>query len=72
VGDEVTFDRALVVVVEVLQGLAGGKAGVSDARLSAVRLAGRHLTLQAGDEELLVGPGLGASSLAEPPYGIVQ
>src|SRR5918993_675196 len=48
--------------VELVEALAGWEAGGADAGLTAVGLAGRHFPLQAGGEELLVAPGLPASS----------
>src|SRR5690625_1931218 len=56
VGDGFAFEAAGVVVVEVLQRLAGREAGGADASLSAVGFAGGDLALQAGGEEFLVGP----------------
>ena len=61
-----------MVVVEVLQGLAGGEAGGADAALAAVGLAGGYLALQAGGQELLVGPGIGPGALGEPGDGVAQ
>ena len=63
-GDHVAFEGALVVEVEVLEGLAGREPGGPDPDLAAVVLAGRDLALEAGGEELLVGPVLGAG-----PFG---
>ena len=57
--------RALVVEVEVLEGLAGREAGGPDAGLAAVVLAGRHLPLEAGGQELLVAPALGPGPLGQ-------
>jgi hypothetical protein len=48
--------------VELVEALAGWEAGGADAGLTAVGLAGRHFPLPAGGEELLVAPGLPASS----------
>ncbi len=56
VGDHVALEGALVVEVEVLEGLAGREPGGADADLTAVGLAGRDLAFEAGGEELLVGP----------------
>jgi hypothetical protein len=47
-----------VVVVEVLEGLAGREPGGADAALAAVVLAGGDLAFEAGSEELLMGPAL--------------
>ena len=60
VGDQVAFEAAGVVEVELLQRLAGREPGGADAALTAVGLPGGDLALQAGDQELLVRPGLGA------------
>jgi len=54
VGDQVAFETAGVVEVELFQGLAGGEAGGADAALPAVGFAGGDLALQAGDQELLM------------------
>jgi len=48
------FERAGVLVVELLQGLAGREPGGPDPALPAVGLPRRDFALQAGDEELLV------------------
>jgi len=45
VRDQLAFEAAGVVVVEVLQGLAGGEAGGADTALPAVGLAGGDLAL---------------------------
>ena len=66
VGDQVAFEAAGVVEVELLQALAGGEPGGADAALAAVGLPGGDLALQAGDQELLVGPGLGAGPFGQP------
>lgn len=55
VGDALAFKAA--GVVEVLQGLAGGKPGGADATFAAVGLAVGDLALQARSQELFVGPG---------------
>ena len=65
-GDLVAGQAAGVLEVEVLQGLAGREPGGADASFSAVGLAGGDLALQAGGQELFVGPGLGAGPLGEP------
>ena len=48
-----------MVEVELLEGLPGREPGGPDADLPAVGLAGGHLSLEAGGQELLVGPALG-------------
>ena len=53
------FSAAGMVEVELLQRLAGRETGGADAALPAVGFPGGDFPLQAGDEELLVGPGLG-------------
>jgi hypothetical protein len=45
--------------------LAGREAGGAHPGLSAMGLAGRDLALQAGGQELLVAPGLGAGPLGQ-------
>ena len=57
-GDQVAFESAGVVEVEVLEALAGREPGGADPSLAAVGLAGGDLPVQAGGEELLMGPGL--------------
>ena len=64
VGHHVPLEAALVVEVELLQGLAGRESGGPDADLPTVGLAGGHLPLQAGGQELLVGPVLSAARSA--------
>ena len=66
VGDDVAFEGALVVEVELVEGLAGREAGGADAELAAVGLAGGDLAFEAGGEELLVGPAVGAGPFGEP------
>src|SRR6185312_7218038 len=63
--DLVAFHRSLVVVVELLQTLAGREAGGPDPAFTTVGLAGGDLSLQAGGQELLVGPGLGSGPFGE-------
>ena len=72
VGDEFAFEAAGVVEVELLERLAGGEPGRADAALAAVGLPGGDLALQAGGQELLVGPGLGAGPFGEPVDRIAQ
>ena len=72
VRDRVAFEAAGVVEVELLQRLAGGEAGGADAAFAAVAFAGGDFALQAGDEELLVRPGLGAGAFGEPVDGLAQ
>ena len=72
VGDQVAFQSAGVVEVELLQALAGREPGGPDSALSAVGVAGGDLTLQAGRQVFLMGPGLGPSPLGEPGRRIAQ
>jgi hypothetical protein len=72
VGDEVSFRAPGVVEVELLQALAAWEPRGPDPALPAVGLPGGDLPLQAGDEELLVRPGIGASPLREPGYRLPQ
>src|SRR3954469_20950494 len=55
--DDVAFEAAGVVEVELLEALACREPGGADAALAAVRFAGGDLPLQASDQELLVAPG---------------
>jgi hypothetical protein len=65
VGEGLALEGALVLGVEVLEALAGGEAGGANAALTAVGFAGSDLALQAGGEELLVSPALGAGAFGE-------
>ena len=66
VGDLVAFEAAGMVEVEVLQRFAGREPGGSDPAFAAVGVAGGDLTLQAGGQELLMAPRLGAGPLGQP------
>jgi hypothetical protein len=68
----VAFQPAGVVEVELLQGLAGGESGGADAALAAVGLPCGDLALQAGGQELLVGPALGAGPLGKAGDRLAQ
>ena len=46
--------------------LAAGEPGGPDPSFAAVRVSGSDLTLQAGDQELLMRPRLGPGPLGEP------
>jgi len=72
VGDDLALEPAGVVEVELLEALAGGEPGGADAAFTAVALAGGNLTLQAGGEELLVGPGLAAGAFGQPGDRLAQ
>jgi hypothetical protein len=61
----VAFEGSLVVVVEVLEGLAGGEVDGADATLTAVVLASGDLAFEAGGEELLEGPAVGTGPFGE-------
>ena len=67
-GDDLAFEGPLVVEAEVLQALAGGKPGGTDAAFAAVGLAGGDLALQARGEELLMRPRFGAGPLGQPVH----
>jgi len=72
VGDDVPADRALVVVVEVLEGLAGRQPGGPDPGLAAMALAGRDLALETGREILLVALGVSPGPLGQPGGGVEE
>ena len=72
VGDGVALEAAGVVEVELLQALAGREPGGPDPALAAVGVAGGDLPLQAGDQELLVRPGLLPGPGGEPLRGVPQ
>ena len=61
-----------MVEVELLQALAGREPGGADAALAAVGLPGGDLALQAGDQELLVRPGLRAGPFGQPRHRLAQ
>ena len=61
-GDDLAFEAAGVVEVELLQALAGREAGGADAAFPAVGLSGGDLPLQAGHQVLLMRPAFGAGS----------
>jgi hypothetical protein len=65
VRDDLAFEAAGVVEVELFQRLAGREPGSADAAFSAVGLAGGDLALQAGGQELLMTPGFGTGPLGE-------
>ena len=65
-GDQLAFEAAGVVEVELLEALAGWEAGGPDTSLAAVGLAGGDFALQAGDQELLVRPGLLTGPFGQP------
>ena len=72
VGDQVAGQSAGVVEVELLEGLARREPGSADPALAAVGIAGGDLALQAGDQVLLVGPGLCTGAFGEPVYRLAQ
>ena len=71
-GDGLPLQGPLVVIVEVLQRLAGREPGGADPSLPAVGLPCRDLALQAGGQELLMRPGLGAGPLGQPGHCVAQ
>ena len=72
VGDQLAFEPAGVVEVEVLQALAPGEAGGPDPAFSAVAVSGGDFALQAGHEELLVRPVLRPGALGEAVDAVTQ
>jgi hypothetical protein len=72
VSDDLAFEGAGVVEVELLQALAGREAGGADPALPAVGFAGGDLALQTGDEEFLVRPGLRTGPLGQPGDRVAQ
>ena len=72
VGDQVPFQPAGVVEVELLQALAGREPGGPDPAFAAVGVAGGDLALQAGGQILLMGPGLGPGPLGQPARRLPQ
>ena len=71
-GDQVAFQAAGVVEVELLNAFAGREPGGPDPALAAVGLPGGDLALQAGDKELLMGPGLRPGPFGEPATRLAQ
>ena len=72
VGDQVTFESAGVVEVELLQRLSCREPGGPDAAFTAVGFAGGDFALQTRRQELLVRPGLGAGPLGQPGHRFAQ
>jgi hypothetical protein len=72
VRDDLAAQGPLVVVVEVFQGLPRWESGCADASLAAVGFPGGDLALQAGGQELLVGPGFGACPPGQPGHRVAQ
>ena len=72
VGDEVALESTGVVEVELLQALAGREPGGADPALAAVILPGGDLALQAGGQELLMGPVLGPGPVGQPVHRVPQ
>jgi hypothetical protein len=72
VGDQVAFQPAGIVEVELLQTLAGRESGGADPAFAAVGVAGGDLALQASGQVLLVRPGLGPGPLGQPARRIPQ
>lgn len=70
--DLVAFEGTLIVEVELLQCLSCWEAGAADAALPAVGFAGGDLAVQAGRQELPMGPVLGAGPLTETSDRISQ
>jgi hypothetical protein len=72
VRDDLAFQAAGVVEVELLQTLAGREAGGPDAALPTVGFAGRDFPLQAGGQKLLMRPGLGLGPLSKAGHRLAQ
>ncbi len=72
VGDDVAVQAAGVVEVELFQGFAGGEPGGPDPSFTAVGLPSGDLSLQAGGEELLEGPGGLPGSVGQPRDRLAQ
>jgi hypothetical protein len=72
VQDQVAFQSAGVVEVELLKGLAAREPGGADPAFAAVRVSGGNLALQAGGQELLMRPGLGPRPLSQPCRAVAQ
>ena len=65
-GDQVSFQSAGVIEVELLDAFAGREPGGPDPALAAVRIAGGDFTLQAGRQVFLMAPRFGPGPLGEP------
>jgi hypothetical protein len=72
VRDDLAVEAAGVVEVELLQALAGREAGVADAALAAVGFSCGDLALQAGGQELLMGPALSPGPVGQPGHRLAQ
>jgi hypothetical protein len=72
VRDRLSLQRSGVVVVELLEALAGGEPRGADAPFAAVGFAGGDFALETGGEELLVGPALRAGAFGEPACGVAE
>jgi hypothetical protein len=72
VGDDLAFEAAGVLEVEVLEGFAGWESGGPDPAFAAVGFSCGDLALQAGDEELLMRPGLRPGSLGQSGDGVAH
>jgi hypothetical protein len=71
-GNDVTFESASMLEVELLQRFAGREPGGADTAFTAVRLTSRHLALQASHQVFLMAPVLGASPLSQPGHRLAQ
>ena len=71
-GDDLAFEPAGVVEVELLQALAGRKPGGADAALTTVGLPGGDFPLQAGHQVLLMRPAFRAGAVGQPPDRVAQ
>src|SRR5215217_1981988 len=71
-GDQVAFQSAGVVEVELLDAFAGREPRGPDAVFAAVRVAGGDLALQTGSQVFLMAPGFAAGPFGEPARGFAQ
>jgi hypothetical protein len=72
VGDQVAFQTAGMVKVELLDAFAGREPRGPDAVLAAVGVAGGDLALQTGRQVFLMGPGFASGPFGEPARGFAQ
>lgn len=71
-GDQVSFEAAGMLEVELLQRFPGWETGRPNAALTAVGLSGGNLALQTGHQEFLMSPGLRAGSLGQSGDGLTH
>jgi hypothetical protein len=72
VGDQVPFQAAGMIKVELLDALASWEPGGPNPVLAAVGVPGGDLALQTGRQVFLMRPGFAAGPFGEPARGLPQ